>query len=325
MTGKMTRRTCIGAIAAAPLPRSGRAEQPVLTIGVLDASAATAAKLSAFHEGLKIEGFIGNQNVTIQYHSAEGDYARLPALAADLLNRQVNLISALGTPAALAAKNATSKIPIVFAIGPNPTEIGLVTSLDHPGANMTGVTGMAAGRERKRLELLHTAIPTAPVLAILLNPGNSRSDFQVKDALAAAKSIDLQLAVIRASSGHGFDDAFADLAQSRAHGVVIADDDLFLSASAELASLAARHRTPAIFEGAAFASAGGLMSYGSRFVELYHQAGVYSGLVLGGAAPAQLPVYQSVGIDMIVNLRSASALGIALPQTIIEQASSVIR
>jgi putative tryptophan/tyrosine transport system substrate-binding protein len=325
MTGKITRRTCIAAIGAAALPQPGGAEQPAPTIGLLDSSAATAAKLSAFQEGLKVEGFIRNRNVAVEYHSAEGDYARLPELAADLVHRPVSLMTALGIPAALVAKTATTKIPVVFAIGPNPIEIGLVTSLDRPGANITGVTGMAMGREHKRLELLHAAIPAAPDFALLLNPRNPRADVQVKDVSAAASSIGLQVKFAHASSGHDFEDAFTELVQSHAHGLVIADDDLFVSASAELASLAMRHQMPAIFEGAAFAAAGGLLSYGSRLAELYHQAGAYSGLILAGAAPADLPIFQSVGIEMIVNLKSATALNIALPQAIIDQASSVIR
>jgi putative ABC transport system substrate-binding protein len=294
-------------------------------IGVLDSAAATALKLSTFYEGLKVEGFSRNQNVAVEYHSAEGDYARLPELAADLVSRRVTLITALGTPAAQAAKAATTTIPIVFAVGANPTETGLVTNLSHPGANMTGVTGMAVGREQKRLELLRAAVPAAAVLEFLLNPQNSNQSAQIDHALAAAQKFGVQIKLVRASTARELSNVFAELTQSQAEGLVIADDEFFLSASIELGSLAARRGIPAISQGKAFAAAGGLMSYGSRLAELYHQAGAYSGLVLAGAAPADLPIYQSTGIEMIVNLRSAKSLGIALPQAIVDQANTLIR
>jgi ABC-type uncharacterized transport system substrate-binding protein len=326
MTGKFTRRKCIAAIGAAMLPRPLNAQQaPAPTIGVLDSAAATGLKLSTFYEGLKVEGFSRNQNLAVEYHSAEGDYARLPELATELVNRRVTLISALGTPAAQAAKTATTTIPIVFAVSANPTEIGLVTSLNHPGGNMTGVTGMAVGREQKRLELLRGAVPAAAVLGFLLNPQNSTQAAQIKDALAAAQKLGVQIKLVRASAARELSNVFAELTQSRAEGLVIADDEFFLSASTELGSLAARHGIAAIFQGNAFAAAGGLVSYGTRLAELYHQAGAYSGLVLAGAAPADLPIYQSTGIEMILNLRSAKSLGIALPQSLINQANALIR
>jgi putative tryptophan/tyrosine transport system substrate-binding protein len=325
MTLRITRRTCIAAIGAAVLPRTGYAEQAIPTIGLLDSSAATAAKLSAFYEGLNIEGFARNRNVTIEYHSAEGDYARLPDLAADLVKRPVTLITALGVPAALAAKAATATIPVVFAVAPNPSSIGLVASLDRPGANMTGVTGMAAEREQKRLELLHASIPSAARVGLLTNPRNSYADVEIRNASAAAQAMGLQIKHIAASGVRDFAGAFAELLQFQAHGLVIADDDLLLTAGAELASLAARNGIPAIFEGSAFAAAGGLISYGTRFVELYHQAGVYSGLVLAGGAPGELPIYQSTGIEMILNLRSAKSFGISVPQQLIDRATMLIR
>jgi putative ABC transport system substrate-binding protein len=326
MTAQFARRICIAAIGAAMLPRFLSAQQrPTPTLGLLDSSAATALKFSAFYEGLKIEGFSRNQNLAVEYHSAEGDYARLPELAAELVARRVSLITAFGSPAALAAKAVAASIPIVFAVGANPIEIGLLTSLSHPGANMTGVTSMAAGREQKRLELLRAATPTATVFGVLINPQNPQLDAQTNNARASAGKSGAQIKLVRASNRRDFSNVFAELAQSQAGGLVIADDDFYLSASAELGALAARHSLPAIFQGAAFAAAGGLMSYGSRLAELYHQVGAYSGLVLAGAAPADLPVYQSTGIDMIVNLRSAKSLGITLPQAIIDQATTLIR
>ena len=308
------------------LPRPLIAQQAPMPInGILDSGAATVLKLSTFYEGLKVEGFSRNQNLSVEYHSAEGDYARLPGLAADLVDRRVTLITTFGSPAALAAKAATTKTPIVFAVSANPIEIGLVTSLSRPGANVTGVTGMAIGREQKRLELLHAAVPTAPVLGFLLNPQNSNRDVQISNALTSAQKVGAQIKIIRASTGRDFGDVFAELAQSQVGGLVIADDEFFLSASAALGSSAARHRIPAIFQGAAFTAAGGLMSYGMRLTEFYHQAGAYSGLVLAGAAPADLPIYQSTAVEMIVNLRTAKFLGVALPQSVVDQATTLIR
>jgi len=326
MIGRITRRMCIATIGAAVLPVNARAQRPAApTIGILDSSAATATKFTAFYEGLKIEGFVRNQNLTVQYSSAEGDYPRLPGLAADLVTRQVSLISALGAPAALAAKRATPRVPIVIAVGPNPVSLGLVDSLNHPGGNLTGVTSVAVGREQKRLELLHEAIPTARGFGVLVNPQNSNADAQIHDTLTAAQAIGVQIKLVRASSSHDFGGVFTELAQAQASGLVVADDDFFLSASTALGSLAVRYRIPAIFEGAAFTAGGGLMSYGSRLTELYHQAGVWSGLVLNGAAPAELAMYQSEGIDLVVNLRSAKSLGIYLPQGIIDRATGLIK
>jgi putative ABC transport system substrate-binding protein len=326
MMGRFTRRKCIAAIGAALLPRHANAQQaPRPMIGVLDSAAATALKLSAFYEGLKVEGFSKSQNLTIEYHSAEGDYGRLPDLAADLVNRRVTLITAFGSPAALAVRAVTTKIPVVFAVDANPSEIGLVASLNHPGANMTGVAGMALGREQKRLELLHEVVPATPVLGFLLNPQNSNQDAQINDVLAIAGKLGVQVKPFQASTGHDIRSVFGELAQSRAGGLVIAADEFFLSAGGELGSLSTRYSVPAIFQGTAFAAAGGLISYGTRLVELYHQAGAYSGLVLAGAAPADLPIYQSTAIELVVNLRSAKALGIALPQAIVDQATTLIR
>jgi len=326
MTAQFTRRLWIAALGAAMAPRYASAEQtPTPIIGVLDSSAATALKFSAFYDGLKVEGFSRNQNLAIEYHSAEGDYGRLPKLAADLVTRRVSLITALGSPAALVAKAATASIPIVFAIDSNPTAIGLVASLNRPGANIAGVAGMAVARDQKRLELLRAVIPAASVFGFLINPQNPNQDAQIKDALAAAQESGVQIKLVRASTGPDLGNVFVQLAQSQAAGLVIADDEFFLGASGELGSLAARHSMPAVFQGAAFATAGGLLSYGSRLAELYHQAGAYSGLVLAGAVPAELPIYQVTRTETIVNLKSAKSLGIVLPQAIIDQANTVIR
>src|ERR1051326_150078 len=212
MTARFTRRLCVGAIGAAMLPSRLNAQQsPTPIIGLLDSSPATTLKISAFYEGLKVEGFSRNQNVTVEYLSAESDYARLPRLAVDLINRGISLITALGTPAALAAKGATTTIPIVFAVTANPIEVGLVVNLNHPGANITGVGGMAADREQKRLELLHAALPAAPQFGFLLNPQNLRQDMQVRDALASAQKLGVQAKLVRASTAGDIGNAFAEL------------------------------------------------------------------------------------------------------------------
>jgi putative ABC transport system substrate-binding protein len=326
MTMVATRRLCIAAIGAAALPPKVRAQRPgVPIIGLLDSSAATVAKISAFNEGLRIEGFLRNQNVIIEYHSAEADYNRLPDLVADFINRRVLLIVALGVPAAQAAQAATATIPVVFAVGPDPARIGLLASLNHPGANMTGVTNTAVGREQKRLELLHEVFPAASVFALLINPHSWNAEAQIQDGLAAAQLIGVQIRLIRASANREFENAFAEMVESGASGLAIADDELFISASAELGSLAIRHGIPAIFQGAAFASAGGLMSYGNSLAETYHQAGVYTGLILHGANPAELPVYQSTRIEFIINLRTANSLGTTVPPTVLERAGQVIK
>ena len=324
----MRRREFITFLGSAGLaaPLAARAQpQPMPLIGFLDTAAATAVKLTDYYEGLKIEGYVRNQTVAMEYHSAEGDYGRLPALAADLVNRGVTLIAAIGVPAALSAKSATTTIPIVFAVGPDPVEVGLIPSLDKPGGNMTGVANMAVGREQKRLELLHQLMPAAGGFALLINPRNPNAEAQARDASSAARSFGVQFKLINAGAESDFDTAFTALAEARVGGLVISDDELFISRSAQLGSLAVHHTVPAIFEGQAFAAAGGLMSYGSSLTETYHQAGVYSGLILKGATVADLPVFQSTKIEFIVNLRTAATLGIAVPGALLGSANEVIK
>ncbi len=324
----MRRREFIALLGSAVLtcPLTARAQQLAMpVIGFLDSSAGTAAKLTAFYEGLKIEGFIRNQNVALEYHSAEGDYGRLPMLAADLVNRKVAVIAAIGMPAALAAKAATTTIPIIFALGSDPVEIGLISNLNRPGGNITGVANMAEAREQKRLELLHELIPTASVFALLINPSNPNVATRTRDGLAAARKIGLQVTILHASAESDFATAFATLAELRAGGLVISDDELFVSRSAQLAESALRRAVPAIFQYREFVAAGGLMSYGSSLTETYHQAGVYSGLILKGAETADLPVYQSTKVEFLVNLRTAKSLGLTFPLSLLDRANEVIQ
>ncbi len=300
-----------------------QAAMPV--IGFLDSSAATAAKLTAFYEGLKIEGFVRNQNVAVEYHSAESDYGRLPGLAADLVHRKVAVIASTGMPAALAAKAATTTIPIIFAVGSDPVQIGLISNLNRPGGNISGVTNMAEDREQKRLELLHELIPTASVFALLINPADPNAETQTRDALAAARKMGLQVNVLHASAESDFATAFATLAELRAGGLAISDDEFFISRSAQLAELAISRALPAIFDQREFVAAGGLISYGGDLTETYHQAGTYTGLILKGGNIADLPVYQSTKVDFLVNFRTAKSLGLTLPLSLLSRANEVIQ
>ncbi len=312
--------------AALDGPFIARAQQPTMpVIGLLDTSPGTGAKMAAFSEGLKIESFVINQNVVIEYHSAEGDYDRLPRLAADLVNRKVAMIASIGVPAALAAKAATTTIPIVFAIESDPVQFGLIGSLNRPGGNITGVTNMAKEPEQKRLELLHQMIAAATTLALLVNPNNPTVETQTQGASAAARKMGFQVKVLRAIAENDFAAVFAELAESGAGGLTISDDELFVRNNAELAALALRRRVPAIFQHREFVMAGGLMSYGGNLTETYHQAGVYSGLVLLGAKPADLPVYQSTKVEFIINLKTAMSLGLTFPSMLFDDATEVIQ
>jgi putative tryptophan/tyrosine transport system substrate-binding protein len=313
--------------SAAALSPVGAFAQPAAmpVIGLLDSATSTVAELADLYAGLKVEGYVPNQTLAVTYHSAAGDYGKLPALAADLLGRRVAAIVAIGVPAALAAKAATTTIPIIFAIGPDPVRNALIGSLDRPGSNITGVTDLAVGRERKRLELLHELIPTADEIALLLNSNNPNVEVQSRDAVAAAGGMGVRLRVTRASADDEFDGAFSSLAASQPHGLVIADDELFNSRSAYLAFLALHHRLPAVFQGRTFTAAGGLVSYGANLTETYHQAGVYSGMVLKGAIAGDLPVFRSTRIEFIVNTRTSKSLGITIPPAMLSTANEVIR
>jgi putative ABC transport system substrate-binding protein len=294
-------------------------------IGLLDSAASTPAELADFYAGLQVEGYIRDKTLTVEYRTAAGDYGRLSALAADLVKSRVAAITAIGLPAAAAAKAATSVIPIVFAVAPDPVRSGLVSSLDEPGANMTGVTDLAAGHDRKRLDLLHQLIPTAPEIALLVNPLNPGADAESEEAVAAARALGMQLKLMRAKADADFDTIFDALTAMQPRGLVIADDELFDSRSVELGFLALHYRIPTIFQGRAFAAAGGFIGYGSSLIENYHQAGVYTGMVLKGAKPAGLPIYQSTKIEFVINARTAKFLGIDVPASMLDAANVVIR
>ena len=326
----MKRREFIGLISgvAATWPLVVRAQRPAIpVIGYLSSASPQghASYLAGFHEGLREGGFIEGQNVTIEYRWANGQYQRLPELAADLVRRHVALIAAGSTPAALAAKAATKTIPIVFEMAGDPVRIGLVAGLDRPGGNVTGVANMNIQMTPKRLQLLHEAVPSAKVLALLVNPANSTvAETQSREAFSVAPTLGVDLHVLHASTERDLDAVFANLIQSRAGGLVIAAEPLFSSLNKQFAELTVRHAVPAITGGRDFVAAGGLLSYGADTRQAYRLAGIYTGQVLKGEKPANLPIQQSTKVELVINLKTAKVLGLDIPNTLIGRADEVI-
>jgi putative tryptophan/tyrosine transport system substrate-binding protein len=297
--------------AAAGWPLAVRAQQQVRpAIGYLEAGSPDkdANRVLAFRQGLSETGFDEGRNVAIEYRWAEGQYDRLPAMAADLIHRKVTVIAAATTPAALAAKAATATIPIVFTTISNPVQIGLVASLSRPGGNVTGVTQLNVEVGPKLLELLHEVVPTATIMALLVNPANPNAETTVRELQAAARTLGLQLHVLNASTEGDLDAVFATLRQLRAGGLVIGGDVFFTGRSEQLAALTLRHAVPSIYQPRAFVAAGGLMTYGAIATDAYRQAGVYTGRILKGEKPADLPVQQATKVELIINLKTAKAL-----------------
>jgi ABC-type uncharacterized transport system substrate-binding protein len=315
-----------GSIAARPF--AARAQQPAMPmIGYLGirSPAADAPFIAAFHQGLSEAGFVDGKNVTIEFRSAQNDYERLPTLAADLVQHRVNVIAATSTPAALAAKAATATIPIVFETGSDPVNIGLVSSLNRPGGNVTGVAQMNITITPKRLELLHEIIPTARVMALLVNPADPTiAAAQSSGVGSAAQSLGLELHVLTATSDHDFDAVFAKLSQLRAGGLVVGGGAFLLGRQKQLGELALRHSMPAVGESREFVSGGGLISYGSSFADAYRLTANYVARILKGEKPNDLPVQQATKVDLFVNLKTAKALGVNVPNTLIGRANEVI-
>jgi putative ABC transport system substrate-binding protein len=291
----------------------------------LASAKAYAPQLSAFLKGLSETGYVDGRNVAIEYRWAEGRIDRLPTMVADLVHRQVAVIVATTTPAALAAKAATTTIPIVFETGGDPVQLGLVPSLNRPGGNVTGVTQTNWEITPKRLQLLHELVPTASVIAILVNSANPTvSETTTKAMQAAAPRFGLELHILNASTERDFDGVFAKLAQLRAGGLVIGQDPFFTSQREQLAALTVRHAVPTIFYGREFVAAGGLLSYGADVADAYRLTGNYTGRVLKGEKPADLPVQQVTKVELYINLKTAKALGVNVPNTLIGRADEVI-
>jgi len=281
--------------------------------------------VTAFLGGLKEAGYTEGQNVAIEYRWAEGRHDQLPALASELVRLGVTVIAATGgTPSALAAKAVTSTVPIVFYLGIDPVQFGLVASLNRPGGNMTGIAALTIELEAKRLEFLHELLPTAAIIAVLVNPNNPAIETETRTMRDAARSLGLQLEILRASIVGDIDTAFATLVELRAGALVVLADAFLTSRRNQIVALAARHAVPAMFHWREFAAAGGLVSYGPRLADGYRQVGVYVGKILDGAKPADLPVQQAVKLDLVINLKTAKALGLNVPLSLLTRADELI-
>jgi putative ABC transport system substrate-binding protein len=317
--------TLLGGTAAA-WPLAVRAQQAAMpVIGFLNSASpgGYAPFVAAFRQGLKETGYVEGQNVAIEFRWAEGQYDRVPAMAAELVRRQVAVIVA-NTPGVLAVKAATRTIPIVFSTASDPVQIGLVASLSRPGGNVTGVAQLNVEVASKRLELAHELVPAAAVIAVLVNPTNPNADTVTRDVQATARILGVQLHVLHASTERDFDPVFATLAQSRAGALVIGNDVFFVSQSEQLAALTVRHTVPTIYQYREFAVAGGLMSYGSSITDAYRTVGTYTARILKGEKPADLPVQQATRIELIINMKTAKALGLTVPRSLLVRADEVI-
>jgi putative ABC transport system substrate-binding protein len=315
------------AVAARPL--AARAQQPVMpVIGFLSITFAGEQPqwLAAFRNGLSETGYVEGQNVVIEYRWAEGQYNRLPELAADLIRHHVNVVvTLLSTPAALAAKATTTTIPIVFSIGDDPVKHGLVASLSRPGGNATGINFFSSEVTAKRLGLLRELLPKAARIGVLVNPANVEiTERTVKAVNAAAHALGLQIQVRNASNGNEIDAAFTTLVSGRADGLLVGPDAFFVSRRVQIAILAARHMVPAIYTVDDYAEAGGLISYGTDLTDSLRQQGVYVGRILKGTKPADLPVVQATKFKLVINLRTAKAFGLEVPATLLSRADEVI-
>jgi putative tryptophan/tyrosine transport system substrate-binding protein len=315
----------IGAAGVLPLP--AQAEQSMPVIGLLAAPPLSAYRgyLEAFRQGVKEIGFIEGQNVTIEYRSADGQYDRLQKLAADLVARHVVLIVTMGgVPAALAAKAATSTVPIVFGVAEDPVKLGLVRSFAKPGGNATGVSFLTAELDRKRLELVREVLPKAELIGILLNPKNPQTAGQVQGIEEAAQSFGLKLAILNASSEQEIDSAYARIDQQHINALVIGADGFFFGRREQIVQLSANHALPTIFRYREESEIGGLMSYGTDLADAYRLEGNYVGRILKGEKPSELPVQQSIKVELVINLKSAKALGLTFPLSLLGRADEVI-
>jgi putative ABC transport system substrate-binding protein len=323
----MQRREAIAILVgvAVALPLAAAAQQKAMpVVGVLSPVGPFSTLVTGFRQGLSEAGYVEGKNLAIEYRYAEGHYDRLPALAADLVGRKVDLIMANSPPAALAAKSATSTIPIVFRGGPDPVGDGLVASLARPGGNLTGVSFVPDELTGKRLELLSELVPRARVIALLVNPKNENADRIIRDVQEAARTKGLQLHVLKASSESEINSAFASLVQLHVDALVVAGDPFLSSRREQLVALASRHAVPSIYTWREFAEAGGLISYGASLTSAFRLVGIYAGKILKGAKPADLPIEQPTKFELVINLKTATALGLTVPQSLLQRADEVI-
>jgi putative tryptophan/tyrosine transport system substrate-binding protein len=315
--------TLIGGVAAWPL--AAGAQQPAIAlVGLLLSSQVDHRQVAAIRQGLKDAGYVEGRNLAIKYHSADGRFDQLPALVADLVADPVAAILALGPPAALAAKAATRNIPIVFAIGADPVQLGLVSSLNRPGGNITGVTFFINTLGAKRLELLRGLVPSATVIGFVVNPSNPTSESQISDVQAAARAHGIELLILNAGSERDIDAAFTSFVQKRANAIILGADGFFLSRRDQLVGLAARYGLPAMYYLREFTDIGGLISYGASITDAYRLTGGYVGRILKGEQPADLPVHQTVKFELAVNLKTSKALGLTVPLIMQMTADEVI-
>jgi putative ABC transport system substrate-binding protein len=313
--------------AAVAWPIAARAQQPAMpVIGFLNGASPEGYALyaAAFRQGLKEAGYIDGQNVTIDYRWAEGRYERLPTQAADLVHRQVSVIAATSTPAMLVAKAATSTIPIVFTTGADPVQLGFVASLNQPGGNTTGVSFFTSEMGSKQAALVRELIPAAAHVGLLVNPNFPATDAQTRDVTTAASAIGFQIDVMQASDSREIETAFGALVRNRADALLVGSDPFFVSRRLQIATLTARHAIPAVYPVHDFADAGGLISYGASQTEAYRQAGIYTGKIIKGAKPADLPVMRSTKFELVINLPTARAIGLEIPPTLLARADEVI-
>jgi len=328
MTVTIGRRELLAAIGgAAAWPLAARAQQPAMpVVGLLHPSSTDTSRLRAFRQGLKDAGFIEGENVAIEYRSADDQTDRLPALAAELVQRRVAVIAAIGgIPSALAAKAATTTIPIVCLVGIDPVRLGLVASLARPGGNLTGINILSTELASKRLELLRALVPGATRIAVLVDPTNAAgTDSTLRDVGAAARALGLQIQVLNASTSLELDAAFAALVSERSDALLVGSTPFLFDRRVQLAQLAARHAVPAIYQDRHHAEVGGLMSYGASLVDAYRHVGVYTGRILKGAKPADLPVVQSTRFELVINVPTARMLGLNVPQALLATADEVI-